>query len=398
MEGFRRYCGQCGSDVKQDTRFCANCGHAVADSLPPDSAGEHDVATRNLPVHAGAHGWDRSAVPPDGALFTGAGGFAVPGAPLPAGSAAGPRASTRPPASGAPFPPAPAPGPPGGRENARGRPGPGVAAGWPGFPPGHPDGPPRSSGSPHPADGSAGSGTETAQFSQTWMNDVGFSPQWEPGPPAAGGTLPGEERPRPRKLLAAGLFTLMAAVIVVPALLIAHSLHTITGGGTAAPRPTAAQPGPGPAAPTQRSAAAGLATLLAQTAADRSSIVSAVGSVEHCTAALGQAPRVFQTSAASRQRLLRQLAVLPGRSALPAPMLQALTGAWQASATVDTDLAAWAQDEAAQGCMPGDHANASYQASTAPDGQATADKTAFAGIWDTIAAKYGLPRYQTSQL
>jgi hypothetical protein len=48
--------------------------------------------------------------------------------------------------------------------------------------------------------------------------------------------------------------------------------------------------------------------------------------------------------------------------------------------------------------MPGDHANASYQASTAPDGQATADKTAFAGIWDTIAAKYGLPRYQTSQL
>jgi hypothetical protein len=234
------------------------------------------------------------------------------------------------------------------------------------------------------------------------MKDVGFSPQWEPSassPDADAG--PAASAPeRHRRLLAAGLFALVAAVIVVPALLIAHSFHGLTGGASAAARPTVKQPAPGPsaAAPSQRAAAARLATLLAQTAADRSAIVGAVGAVEDCTAALGQAPQVFQNSAASRERLLQQLATLPGRSALPATMVQALTGAWQASAAVDTDLGKWAQDEAARGCKPHDHADANYQASNAPDIQATNDKAAFVSGWDAIAAKYGLTRYQTSQL
>ena len=241
--------------------------------------------------------------------------------------------------------------------------------------------------------------TGTAQFAQTWVDDVGFSPRWEPTPADAAGP-PAGTRERSRRLLAVGLFALVAAVIVVPALLIAHSFHSITGGAAAAAKPTAKQPGGGStaAAPTQRAAAAGLATLLAQTAADRSSIVNAVGAVEHCTAALAQAPQVFQNSAASRQRLLQQLAALPGRSALPAPMLQELTGAWQASAAVDTDLGKWAQDEATRGCKPNDHADANYQASGPPDVQATNDKTAFVSTWNAIAAKYGLTRYQTSQL
>ena len=229
---------------------------------------------------------------------------------------------------------------------------------------------------------------------------MGFSPQWAPAAPADEAGPPARTPERSRRLLAVGLFALVAAVIVVPALLIAHSFPSITGGGTAAAQPTAKQPARGStaAAPTQRSAAAGLATLLAQTAADRSSIVNAVGAVEHCTAALGQAPQVFQNSAASRQHLLQQLAGLPGRSALPAPMLQELTGAWQASAAVDTDLGRWAQDEAARGCKPNDHADANYQAASTPDLQATNDKTAFVSMWNAIAAKYGLTRYQTSQL
>ena len=233
------------------------------------------------------------------------------------------------------------------------------------------------------------------------MNDVGFSPRWEPSPPSAGDVEEADrDRPRPRRLLLAGLIALVAAVIVVPALLIAHSLHGITGGGSAAAQPTAKQPtrGATATAPSQRTAAAGLATLLAQTAADRSSIVNAVGAVEGCTATLGQAPQVFQTAAASRQRLLQQLAGLPGRSALPAPMLHELTGAWQASAAVDQDLGRWAQDEVARGCKPGDHADANFQASGAPDVQATNDKTAFVAMWNAIAAKYGLTRYRTSQL
>jgi hypothetical protein len=242
--------------------------------------------------------------------------------------------------------------------------------------------------------------SDTAQFSQNWMNDVGLRPQWEPAPPSAPGA--GQDagaRERPRRLLLAGLIVLVAAVIVVPAVLIAHSLHGITGGSAAA-QPTTKQPARNgaTAAPSQRAAAASLAALLAQTATDRSSIVNAVGAVEHCTAALAQAPQVFQNAAASRQRLLQQLAGLSGRSALPAAMLQELTGAWQASAAVDTDLGKWAQDEAAGGCKPNDHANANYQASVGPDGQATNDKTAFAASWNAIATKYGLTPYRTSQL
>ncbi len=258
-------------------------------------------------------------------------------------------------------------------------------------------GPPAAARSAYPAPAPS----DTAQFSHNWMNDVGFSPQWEPSPPSAGDVEEADrDRPRPRRLLLAGLITLVAAVIVVPALLIAHSLHGITGGGSAAAQRTAKRLTRGAiaAAPSQRTAAAGLATLLAQTAADRSSIVNAVGAVEGCTVSLGQAPQVFQTAAASRQRLLQQLAGLPGRSALPAPMLQELTGAWQASAAVDQDLGRWAQDEVARGCKPGDHADANFQASGAPDVQATNDKTAFVARWNAIAAKYGLTRYRTSQL
>ena len=55
-------------------------------------------------------------------------------------------------------------------------------------------------------------------------------------------------------------------------------------------------------------------------------------------------------------------------------------------------------DEAAGGCKPNDHADANYQAASTPDLEATNDKTAFVSMWNAIAAKYGLTRYETSQL
>jgi hypothetical protein len=456
MGGYRRFCVQCGGELKQDARFCANCGRpAAANSPQPALTGEHGAGPRNLQAPPPSPGWDASAVPPDGALFPPPGsGYPPQDAPFP------PEGSRLPPdghgyrregqvfpPEGPPFPPEdhgfppedhgfPPEGPPLPRDDtAAGLPFPGDD---PPFPRDAADGPPfprddivatqtrpasPSKGlalpSAYPADAaalpsaSAFSGpptaarsaspapSDTAQFPQNWMNDVGFSPQWEPSPPSADDVGEADrDRPRPRRLLLAGVIALVAAVIVVPALLIAHSLHGITGGGSAAAQPTAKQPARAATAtaPSQRTAAAGLATLLAQTAADRSSIVNAVGAVEGCTATLGQAPQAFQTAAASRQRLLQQLAGLPGRSALPASMLQELTGAWQASAAVDQDLGRWAQDEAARGCEPGDHADANFQASGAPDIQATNDKTAFVAMWNAIAAKYGLTRYRTSQL
>jgi hypothetical protein len=187
-------------------------------------------------------------------------------------------------------------------------------------------------------------------------------------------------------------------VIIVPALLILHSLHAI-GGSPAAAQPTAKQATSGAASSParQRAAAAALAALLARSVADRGAIVNADVDASHCGPALRRDPQTFRSGARARQLLLRQLESLPGRSALPAAMIQALSSAWQASMAVDQDLARWAQDEVAQRCRHS-HGDPYLQASNGPDQQATAGKTAFVSMWNPIAAKYGLSPYQTSQL
>jgi len=126
--------------------------------------------------------------------------------------------------------------------------------------------------------------------------------------------------------------------------------------------------------------------------------VNAVNSISECGPTLSQDPQVLESAAASRQLLLSQLASLPGRSALPGQMLQALAGAWLASATADRDFARWAQDELSQGCTQNDQADPNFQAATAPDAQATTDKKAFVNLWNPIAAQYGLTSYTWNQL
>ena len=156
---------------------------------------------------------------------------------------------------------------------------------------------------------------------------------------------------------------------------------------------------PTPSPPSaQQLAADSLAGLLAQSVTDRSSIVNAASSVSQCGPALNQDPQVFDSAAAARQRLLSQLASLPGRSALSGQMLQALTAAWQASATADQDFARWARDELSQGCSPNDQADPSFQAAAGPDGRATTGKKAFVNLWNPMAAQYGLPSYRWNQL
>ena len=138
--------------------------------------------------------------------------------------------------------------------------------------------------------------------------------------------------------------------------------------------------------------------MLAQSASDRNAVNNAYHDVLACGSGLAQDAQAFRQAAASRKQLLSQLGTLPGSSALSAQMVRDLSGAWQASYQADQDLAHWADDENAKGCTSNDTSDSSYQAAVGPDNQATADKTAFVGIWNTIASRYGLTTYQEDQL
>lgn len=149
---------------------------------------------------------------------------------------------------------------------------------------------------------------------------------------------------------------------------------------------------------TRRQAAVRLSGLLALSVTDRGAVINAVADVRGCGPSLHRDARIFAKAARSRQHLLSRLGRLPGRSLLPAAMLQDLTGAWQASAQVDTDLARWAHDTIARRCHRDTGSDASLRASYAPDRGATTGKQAFASLWNPLARRYGLTTYRWSQL
>jgi hypothetical protein len=187
-------------------------------------------------------------------------------------------------------------------------------------------------------------------------------------------------------------------IIIVAALVAANS------GGTSSP--TASQGTQGPSQPAsgpssgaaQQAAATRLSGMLQQSGAHHADVNAAVGDVQSCQR-LRIARTAFGASASNRKNLLSELDTLPGRATLPASLVQDLTGAWRASIQVDDDLHNWAQDQISGGCHPKTVQNdPNYQASLGPDNTATTDKQAFAKDWAPIAAKYGLPAYQASQI
>lgn len=202
--------------------------------------------------------------------------------------------------------------------------------------------------------------------------------------PASGGPRR-PRRPLVPVIVAAALLAVVAGIVIFRP----HS------GSTAAA-------GTAPSASSQdarRQAAVALSGLLAQSGTDRAAVIHAAEDVRGCGPSLSQDARTFSHSASSRQQLLSRLASMPGRSQLPAAMLQDLTSAWQASAQVDTDLARWAQDNATRGCHHHrGRSDAFLRASGTPEARATVAKRAFAAQWNPIARQYGLTTYQRNQL
>jgi hypothetical protein len=202
---------------------------------------------------------------------------------------------------------------------------------------------------------------------------------------------PGSRRPLLIVVAAAAVVAIVAGIVLVHAL----SGSPPASGATGSTSATSSASSPD----GRRQAATRLDALLAQSVTDRAAVTNAAEDVRGCGQSLSQDARTFAHSASSRQQLLSRLAGMPGRSQLPAAMLQDLTSAWQASAQVDTDLGRWAQDNATRGCHHHrGRSDAFLRASGAPETRATVAKRAFAAQWNPIARQYGLTTYQRNQL
>jgi hypothetical protein len=212
-------------------------------------------------------------------------------------------------------------------------------------------------------------------------------------------------RPSPVPVAVAATAAVGIFIVVVGA----HSLSSqagssssAVGNGTAAAATPIASSATGTTASTgtsvltQQQAATALSGLLVQNGTDHADVNAAIANVKGCTDLTADA-QTFNKAAANRRTMLALLGQLPGRSALSPAMLTDLTDGWQASATVDADLANWATSEVAH-CRKNDLGNPAHTASLPYDSKATNGKTTFVQQWNGLARKYGLAVYQPSQI
>ena len=202
-------------------------------------------------------------------------------------------------------------------------------------------------------------------------------------------------------VVAALLVVVVAAAVV---LAVQNGSHSGSGSGTGTSASSTPTTSASASALAEKQAATQLAGLLAASGNDRSDVIAADLNVDACKD-LAASAREFSKAATNRQTLLTKLAQLPSSSALPPALLTDIKGAWQASATVDQDLAKWASKAATGGCHKGNSKNPNsnskdpnLNASFTYDGIATSDKTAFVKLWNPLAREDGLPTYTVDQL
>ena len=182
------------------------------------------------------------------------------------------------------------------------------------------------------------------QYGQEQFPPGQYGPGGQYGPDGTptgggGGKGPLGKLPFKRPLIPVAVAGGIAVVVVAALTLSSHggSPGTAGNGATAGGTPTAST-STGTTALTQQQAATSLAGLLSQSGTDHADVNAAVSNVEGCKGLTADA-QTFNKAATNRRTLLTKLAQLPGRSALPAAMISNLTNGWQASATVDADLA-----------------------------------------------------------
>jgi hypothetical protein len=214
------------------------------------------------------------------------------------------------------------------------------------------------------------------------------------GPPGARSRLPFK---RPKGKLVPVAVGGGLAVIVIAALVLSMHGSSSSNAGASTPGGTPTASASTTSALSQQQAATALSGLLAQSGKDHAAVNAAVSNVTACGKGLSRDAQVFSTAANNRRTLLTKLGQLPGRAALPPAMISDLTAAWEASATVDADLAKWATDAAGH-CRKGNLNDPNYAATIPFDSKATNGKIAFVKLWNPLAKKNGLPSYQSAAL
>jgi hypothetical protein len=159
---------------------------------------------------------------------------------------------------------------------------------------------------------------------------------------------------------------------------------------------------PSPTADPAEQQAIALDKLLADSGDSRTAVINAVADVKSCRE-LPQAAQDLRDAAKQRNQLVTDLSKL-SVDQLPrhTELTDALTKAWQASASADDHYAAWADQVAArkgQLCKKGQaRATGQTQAGNRDSGTASAQKKTAAQLWNAIAGKYGLTERQPTQL
>ncbi|MGW1773161.1 hypothetical protein [Streptomyces sp. NPDC002104] len=230
-----------------------------------------------------------------------------------------------------------------------------------------------------------------------------FAPPPQQYPPQP----PFEEPPAPRRVSPA-----IIGAVVIGLAVVGLGVGALLSDGKAQNNdPAAVAPAPKPGSSTADTGevaldpaqpqAVQLDKLLADSNDSRAAVIKAVEDIKGCSN-LEQAATDLRDAARQREELvtrLQELKVdkLPNDGKLTA----ALTKAWKASAEADNSYAAWADDLKGDGgkCKDG-KARSTGNASDGnkASGDATRAKETAAGLWNTIAGKYGLTKRDKSQL
>ncbi|MEU0255526.1 hypothetical protein ABZ299_24180 [Streptomyces sp. NPDC006184] len=169
---------------------------------------------------------------------------------------------------------------------------------------------------------------------------------------------------------------------------------------TAATASPTTQGSASPAVDPARQQAVDLDKLLADSGSSRASVIRSVTDVRQCDN-LDQAAAGLRDAAKQRAGLVTRLGELTtDKLHAQGQLKDALTRAWQASAAADNHYAAWADQAKSRKICHKGHARTTGEtlAGNRESGTASAQKARAAGLWNTIARKYGLTERQPTQL